>query len=247
MGGAETKEISCGDYSDGAQIESDFEAYASSVAITGDDANTYSIGLLFVIWAEIVLWLFNLWTMNYLNAMNDILECGINNEIDSKYGKDYYDNTFLPIYVEMMDYAGTFDLLWHPGIHYSCVAVWFWWWYIWCPWCLFWFCCWWGWWYFWLFGWWFWGFWFFFGGTFYCAGFFITIPCTIVFCIVWWVCFWCFEIFYWFWYITLNYLFYCAAYGLPQMLIAMSWGTWWTEQGTALILGGGAGEDAEEE
>merc|ERR1711924_448918 len=88
---------------------------------------------------------------NYLNAMNDILECGINNEIDSKYGKDYYDNIFLPIYVEMMDYAGTFDLLWHPGIHYSCVAVWFWWWYIWCPWCLFWFCCWWGWWYFWLF------------------------------------------------------------------------------------------------
>merc|ERR1712066_585301 len=175
------------------------------------------MGLLLVVWAEILLWMFNLWTMNYLNAMNDILECGINNEIDSKYGKDYYDNTFLPIYVEMGDEAGTFDLLWHPGIHYSCVAVWFWWWYIWCPWCLFWFCAWWGWWYFWLFGWWF-----------------------------WWVWFWCFEIFYWFWYFVLNYLFYCAAYGLPQLLIAMSWGTWWTEQGTALILGGGASEDPEE-
>merc|ERR1719174_2429930 len=100
MGGAETKEINCSELQDGGQVEAYFETYAESLRITGDDSNTWAIGLLFVIWAEILLWLFNLWTMNYLNAMNDILECGISNELDSKYGKDFYDNSFTPVYVE---------------------------------------------------------------------------------------------------------------------------------------------------
>merc|ERR550514_2118744 len=162
--------------------------------------------------------MFNLWTMNYLNAMNDILSCGVAGEVDSKYGKDYYDSTFLPIYTEMMDFAGTFDLMWHPGIHYSFFAVWIWWWCVICFWVyMFWF------------GWWFWG------GIFWWNAIFFG----------WWGWFWIFEIFYWFWFWVLNYIFYALAYGLPQMLVAGAWGTWWTEKGGQLLAAGGGGDDEE--
>lgn len=99
--------------------------YANSVAGTADDMNRWIYAIFLGVFLECVIWLMNLWIMNYFTAMNDILQCGVTNAVDSKYGKEFYDGTFAPAYAEIMDAASFADMLWHPAIHYPVIWMWF--------------------------------------------------------------------------------------------------------------------------
>jgi hypothetical protein len=252
MGGAATKPIECGAYTTPEAVEADYEMYANSVVITAADLNTYAIGLCFVWAAEILIWLMNGWIVNYFNAMNDILQCGTKNEVESKYGKDFFDGTFTPVYNEVMDHAAVVNIAWHPGIWYSVtwLFLWFWWgggcvglygglfafwilgtitWWVFfvCP------CC--------CYGW-----FFFFVSFIFTCGCFCWFCCCCGCCCLgscvnffFWSCFFVVgSVCYWVWLFVTYYCFLIVAFGLPQLLLGMNYATFWDEKGLSI---GGAG------
>jgi len=241
MGGAATKPIECGAYTTPDAVEADYELYANSVVITGADLNQWSLGLLFVPWAVLLMWLMNGWIVNYFSAMNDILQCGLQYEVESKYGQAFFETTFTPVYQEVMDHAATVNVSWHPGIWYSlmwiCNVLYFisphvTWWSL-------------------------------FFLTYFCCYACFVCPCccygyTFLFLSFIFTCGWCFcgylglgflccyliGLILWLIFAVFGFVFYYVAwyllsvlcFGLPQLLLAMNYAAFWDEKGQ--LIGG---------
>jgi hypothetical protein len=101
--GAYTKSIDCVNYTTAEAIEADYELYANSAVATAADAQRWLIPVFFGVFIECIIWLMNLWMMNYFNAMNDIIQCGQTNAVDSKYGLDFFNASFSGAYNDLMD------------------------------------------------------------------------------------------------------------------------------------------------
>lgn len=63
------------------KIEQEYEKFAAAVVQTADDLNRWLYAIFFGVFIECIIWLMNLWIMNYFTAMKEILECSVENAV----------------------------------------------------------------------------------------------------------------------------------------------------------------------